>query len=61
MSRRFYVYHHRKARDLQRACEHHARVMRAIADADEAGAVRASDEVLDYVEAFTRATLAEGR
>jgi hypothetical protein len=35
--------------------------MRAIADADEAGAVRASDEVLDYVEAFTRATLAEGR
>jgi DNA-binding GntR family transcriptional regulator len=61
MSRRFYVYHHRKARDLQRACEHHARVMRAISEGDEPAAVRASDQVLDYVEAFTRATLAEGR
>jgi DNA-binding GntR family transcriptional regulator len=61
MSRRFYVYHHRKARDLQRACEHHASVMLAVAEGDEAAAVRASDDVLDYVEAFTRATLAEGR
>jgi DNA-binding GntR family transcriptional regulator len=57
LSRRFYVFHHRKARDLQLACDLHAQVMRAIADGDEAGAVRASDAVLDYVEAFTRATL----
>jgi DNA-binding GntR family transcriptional regulator len=61
LSRRFYVFHHRKARDLQRACDLHAQVMRAIADGDDAAAVKASDAVLDYVEDFTRATLAERR
>lgn len=61
LSRRFYVFHHRKARDLQLACDRHAQVMRAIADGDEAGAVRAAEAVLDYVEAFTRATLSDRR
>jgi DNA-binding GntR family transcriptional regulator len=60
LSRRFYVMHHRKARDLKLACDLHADVMRAIADGDEAAAAAAADAVLDYVEGFTRATLATG-
>jgi len=61
LSRRFYVYHHRKARDLELACELHACEMLAIAEGDAAAAARGADAVLDYVEAFTRATLADGR
>jgi len=61
LSRRFYVYHHRKARDLELACELHAREMIAIAEGDADAAARGADAVLDYVEAFTRATLADGR
>lgn len=57
MSRRFYFHHHRRARDLQLACDYHADVMQAIAAGDETEAARAADAVLDYVEAFTRATL----
>lgn len=59
LSRRFYVHHHRRAKDLQLACNYHADVMRAIADGDEQRAAQAADAVLDYVEAFTRATLTE--
>lgn len=57
MSRRFYFLHHRKAKDLQLACEHHAAVFEAIARGDEAQAARASEAVLDYAEQFTRASL----
>ncbi|HVL55668.1 MAG TPA: GntR family transcriptional regulator [Burkholderiaceae bacterium] len=60
MSRRFYYLHHRKARDLRLACAHHAAVTQAIADGDERRAARAADALLDYVEGFTRATLARG-
>ncbi len=60
LSRRFYVMHHRKARDLKLACDLHADVMRAIAGGEEAAAAAAADAVLDYVEGFTRATLATG-
>ncbi len=59
MSRRFYYLHHRTARDLELACDHHADVMDAIARGDEAQASAAADAVLDYVEGFTRATLSE--
>jgi DNA-binding GntR family transcriptional regulator len=59
MSHRFYFFHHRQARDLRLACDHHAQVMKAIAAGDEARAARAADAVLDYVEGFTRATLDE--
>jgi DNA-binding GntR family transcriptional regulator len=57
MSRRFYFHHHRQARDLKLACNYHADVMQAIAEGNEIQAARAADAVLDYVEAFTRATL----
>lgn len=59
MSRRFYFLHHRTAKDLKLACDHHADVMEAIARGDEAEAAAAADAVLDYVEGFTRATLSE--
>jgi DNA-binding GntR family transcriptional regulator len=59
MSRRFYFLHHRTAKDLELACNHHADVMEAIARGDEASAAAAADAVLDYVEGFTRATLSE--
>jgi DNA-binding GntR family transcriptional regulator len=59
MSRRFYYLHHRTAKDLKLACDHHADVMDAIARGDEQQAAAAADAVLDYVEGFTRATLSE--
>jgi DNA-binding GntR family transcriptional regulator len=59
MSRRFYFLHHRTAKDLRLACDHHADIMEAIARGDEAQAAAAADAVLDYVEGFTRATLTE--
>ncbi|HZH07676.1 MAG TPA: GntR family transcriptional regulator [Lautropia sp.] len=59
MSRRFYYLHHRTAKDLKLACDHHADVMEGIAHGDEREAARAADAVLDYVEGFTRATLTE--
>lgn len=59
MSRRFYYLHHRTAKDLKLACDHHADTMEAIARGDEAQAAAAADAVLDYVEGFTRATLTE--
>jgi hypothetical protein len=35
----------------------HADIARAIAEADEQGAARASDRLLDAIEKFTRGTL----
>lgn len=57
ISRRFYFLHYRQARDLVLASSHHARVMRAIAAADEAAADEAVQGVMDYVEGFTRSAL----
>jgi len=61
LSRRFYFQHHRHARDLVRACNHHAAVLRAIAAGDSERAAQAADAVLDYVEGLTRATLSGPR
>jgi DNA-binding GntR family transcriptional regulator len=57
MSRRFYYLHHRQARDLAIATQHHAAVIRAVAIGDAKKAANASDRLMDYVEAFTRATV----
>lgn len=56
LARRFWYVHYRPY-DLPTAATLHADVMEAIAVADEGAAGRASDALLDYVEAFTRATL----
>lgn len=57
LSRRFYFHHHRHAHDLQRACNHHAVVLSAIAAGEADKAAKAADVLLDYVERLTRATL----
>jgi len=57
MSRRFYFLHYRVAHDLPVAARHHATVIRAIALGQEAQAGAASDALMDYVEALTRATV----
>ena len=59
MSRRFYYLHHRRARDLAVATRHHSSVIRAVTIGDEKKAAAASDKLLDYVEAFTRATVTD--
>lgn len=57
MSRRFYFLHYRVAHDLPVAARHHATVIRAIALGQEARAGAASEALMDYVEALTRATV----
>ena len=60
MSRRFWYMHYKEAADLPLCASLHARFARAIAQGDPDEAGRASDELIDYVEAFTRATLEIG-
>jgi DNA-binding GntR family transcriptional regulator len=57
MSRRFYYLHYRTTHDIPVAAGHHARVIRAIAVGDERLAASASDQLMDYVEQLTRATV----
>jgi DNA-binding GntR family transcriptional regulator len=56
-SRRFYYMHYLQSRDIPLAAEHHARVIRAIARGDEEGAAAASDLVIDFAAAITRAVV----
>jgi DNA-binding GntR family transcriptional regulator len=56
-SRRFYYLHYLQSRDIPLAAEYHARVIRAIARGDEAGAAAASDLVIDYAAAITRSVV----
>ena len=60
LSRRFWYIHYQQVADLPLAARLHADMARAIAGRDEAAAQKASDALLDYVEAFTRATLDAG-
>lgn len=57
LSRRFWYIHYKEVADLPQAARLHADLALGIAggDADEAAA--ASDRLLDYIEAFTRATV----
>ncbi len=57
LSRRFWYIHYKQVADLPQAARLHANLALAIAagDADEAAA--SSDRLLDYIEAFTRATV----
>ena len=60
LSRRFWYIHYKEAADLPLAARLHADIARAIADGDKEGAAKASDRLMDYIEAFTRATLGRG-
>jgi len=57
LARRFWYSHYKEAADLPLMARLHANMARQIAagDADKAG--KASDDLIDYVESFTRATV----
>ncbi len=57
LSRRFWYMHYREAADLPLCARLHANQARAITRGDSEAAARASDKLMDYVEAFTRATV----
>ena len=57
LSRRFWFIRNKQTADMPRAAALHAAVARAIANADETGAARSSDLLLDYIEGFTRSAL----
>ena len=57
LSRRFWYIHYRQVADLPLAARLHADVARAVSRGDEDGAAAASDRLVDYIEAFARATL----
>jgi DNA-binding GntR family transcriptional regulator len=58
LSRRFWYMHYREAADLPLCARLHANQARAIAQGNAEAAARASDKLMDYVETFTRATVA---
>jgi DNA-binding GntR family transcriptional regulator len=57
LSRRFWFLHYRQAADLPLTARLHAALARAICGGDEGSAATASDELLDAIERFTRATV----
>lgn len=57
LSRRFWYLHYKEAADMPLAARLHAEVARAIARRDGETAARASDALVDYIEAFARATV----
>lgn len=59
LSRRFWYIHYKLVADLPMAARLHADIARAIAVGDHERAMAASDALLNYIEAFTRATLSE--
>lgn len=59
LSRRFWYFHYKHAADLPEMARLHGAVAKAIADGDVDGAGHALDDLLDNIEAFTRATLTE--
>ncbi|RXZ36338.1 GntR family transcriptional regulator [Oxalobacteraceae bacterium CAVE-383] len=56
-TRRFWYLYFRRFGDLKMVCEFHAKMAEAIASADEHSAKQASDNLIDYVEHYTRRTL----
>ena len=57
LSRRFWYIHYKEVADMPLAVKLHADIARMIAQGDPDKAAAASDRLLDYIEAFTRATL----
>ncbi len=60
MSRRFWYMHYKESADLPLCARLHAVLARRIAEGDPDGAAEASDNLVDYAETFTRATLDTG-
>ena len=57
LSRRFWFLHYKQAADMPLTARLHAGVARAISEGDEERAAAASDELLDVITRFTRATV----
>ncbi|MBO6836874.1 MAG: GntR family transcriptional regulator [Alphaproteobacteria bacterium] len=57
LSRRFWYMHYKEVLDLPRCATLHAALAQAIGEGEAETAMRASDELLDYIESFTRAAL----
>ena len=57
LSRRFWYIHYKQAADMPLTAKLHADIARAIADADEDRAARATEKLLDVIEKFTRDTV----
>jgi DNA-binding GntR family transcriptional regulator len=57
LSRRFWYVHYKQVADLPLAARLHATIARAIADGDQDTAGRSSDALVDYIQAFARATI----
>jgi DNA-binding GntR family transcriptional regulator len=60
-SRRFWYLHYKEAADLPKCARLHADEARAVAKGNAVRAMSASDKLMDYVETFTRATIAARR
>lgn len=60
LSRRFWYQHYKRVADMPLAARLHGAVARAIAAGEEAEAAAASDRLIDYIEAFTRAAIDQG-
>jgi DNA-binding GntR family transcriptional regulator len=56
LSRRFWYVHYKQVADLPLAARLHATIARAIAGANQDAAGQSSDALVDYIEAFARAT-----
>ncbi len=57
LSRRFWYFHYKEVADLPLCAKLHADLARAIWQLDSEGAAVASDQLMDYIEDFTRASL----
>jgi DNA-binding GntR family transcriptional regulator len=57
LSRRFWFLHYKQAADMPLTAKLHAAIARAIAAGNAAAAAKASDQLLDTIEEFTRATV----
>jgi len=60
LSRRFWYMHYKEAADLPLCARLHAQLARRIAAGEPDEAARASDQLVDYAETFTRATVGTG-
>jgi DNA-binding GntR family transcriptional regulator len=57
LSRRFWYLHYKQVADLPLAARLHATIARDIAAGDQDAAGRSSDALVDYIQAFARATI----
>jgi len=57
LSRRFWYLHYKQAADMPLCARLHAELAEQVASGNVEGAANASDQLLDYVESFTRLTV----